>query len=203
MSNSVKYGGLVLTDAVNGAGAGLEIVIVPTGDSHPTGIGDPLQQSAGDYTSINAGESVPLCAQGTATSAIYGVAMSMLPHYSDGTGSMNLSQVYRSASTKGYVLVRVANNADVYEISDDGATAGLTSGHINYNYKFIAADCDTVSGLSKFTIDSANGANTATYPLKVIGPSKDPSNDPTASYARWRVSLNNVVRSGGTGTAGV
>ena len=203
MSNTARDGGMRLVDAVNGAGAGCEIVIVPSGDTHRTGIGDPLQLSAASYAQIGSGPNVQSCTQGTATSAVYGVVQSMLPHWTDGTGNMNLTQVYRSASTAAYVLIRVANVQDVYEITDDGVTAGLTSGHLNYNYKFVAADCSTSTGLSKFTIDSANGANTATYPVKVIGPSNRPDNDGTSAFASWRCNINNAIRAGGTGTAGV
>lgn len=203
MANSAKAGGLRLIDAVNGAGAGMEVVIVPSADTAPTGIGDPVQQTAGNYTSIGGGPNVNKVQQASATSAVYGVVMSALPQYTDGTGQLNLNQVYRTASTNEYMLVRVANNQDVYEITDDAATPGLTSGHLNYNYKFVVANCSTATGMSNFLIDSANGANTATYPIKVIAPSTAPNNDPTLASASWRVNLNNVVRSGGTGTAGV
>lgn len=203
MANSQLEGGLRLVDAVDGAGSGQEIVIIPSGDTNPTGIGDPMQMSAASYAQIGSGPNVQSVILGTATSAVYGVVTCLLPHWTDGTGNMNLIQVYRTASTNEYALLRVANNKDVYEISDDGVTAGLTSGHLNYNYKFIANTCDTNNGLSKFFIDSANGATTATYPMKVIGPSNRVDNNPALANASWRVNLNNVVRSGGTGTAGV
>src|SRR5690348_10350483 len=105
MSNTQRYGGLKLVDGARGAGTGLEIVIVPAGDTHPTGIGDPLIQSAGNYTSIGVGPNVQQCVQGTATGIVYGVAMSAMPHYSDGTASMDLTKVYRPASTAMYVLI--------------------------------------------------------------------------------------------------
>lgn len=207
-NNPIVNGGLRLIDAVNGAGAGLEIVLIPSSDSDPTGIGDPVQQTAVSAPggSIGAGQNVAECSLGSATSVVYGVVQCLLPQYTDGTGVMNLSQVYRSASTNEYALIRIANNQDVYQITDDGALAGLTVSHMNYNFKFTVNTCDTVTGLSKFYIDSANGATTATYPLKVIGPADDSSNGTfpvTNGYAHWRVNLNNVTRSGGTGTVGV
>ena len=203
-NNNVVNGGLRLKDAVNGAGAGVEIVLIPSSDSNNMGIGDPVNEVAGDSASIGSGPKVNKVVQGTATGAVYGVVESYMPHMSDGTATMNLSQVYRSASTNMYALIRVGNTQDVYEMTDDAATPGLTSGHLNYNYKFIAQGCDTSTGLSKFYIDSANGATTATYPIQVIAPSDDNYNNNIAyGYARWRVRLNNVIRSGGTGTAGV
>lgn len=203
MANLNKEGGLVLVDAVDGAGSGSEIVVISSSDSNNMGIGDPVNQSAGNATSIGVGPKVQAVVQGTATGVVYGVVLSFLPHWTDGTGVMNLSQVYRSASTAEYALIRVGNNKDVYEITDDGVTPGLTSGHLNYNYKFVTSAADTTTGMSKFQIDSANGATTATYPLKVISASYSPDNDPTLANARWRVNLNNVTRSGGTGTVGV
>jgi len=201
MANKVIEGGLRLVEpkAMNNS----EIVLISSNDSNNMGLGDPVQEYAANAGSIGSGPSVMQVAQGTATSAVYGVVQSYLAHYSDGTGVMNLSQVYRSASTAEYALIRVGNNEDIYEITDDGVLAGLTSGHLNYNYKFIASACDTANGMSKFQIDSNNGANTATYPIQVIGASLRQDNDPTLANASWRVRLNNVIRSGGTGTLGV
>ena len=138
-NNPIVNGGLRLNDAVNGAGAGLEMVLIPSSDTAPTGIGDPVQQTAvsSPGSSIGQGMSEPVCSLGSATSAVYGVVQSLLPQWTDGTGVMNLSQVYRSASTNEYALVRIANNQDVYVMTDDAATPGLTSGHMNDNYKFI------------------------------------------------------------------
>lgn len=203
MANVIKEGGLVLTDAVGGSGQGCEIVLISSSDANNMGIGDPVTQAAGDYSSIGQGPKVKKVVQGTATAAVYGVVMAYLPHWTDGTGTMNLSQVYRSASTAEYANIRIGNNQDVYEITDDGVLAGLASGHLDYNYKFIASACNTSTGMSKFQIDSNNGAVTATFPIKVIEPSRSPDNDPTSANARWRVNLNNVVRSGGTGTVGI
>src|ERR1700733_7979097 len=99
MTNTLKKGGLKLIDAVNGAGAGMEICLVPSSDSNPTGLGDPVQESAAGYAQIGSGPNVMQVVLGTATSTVYGVVMSNLPQYSDGTANMNLTQVYRSAST--------------------------------------------------------------------------------------------------------
>lgn len=202
MSSNGKEGGLRLVDDVLHSGE--QIVLITANDTAPTGRGDPVQMYAAGYSNITT--SPYNCNQvqrGTATSAVYGVVNSFDPWMNDGTGTMNLSQTYRSASTAEYCKIKLGNNLDVYEMTDDGATPGLASGHGFYNYKFVAANCDSVYGLSKFTIDSANGATTATFPVKVIGPSNDPSNNPAAASASWRCLLNNVVASGGTGTAGV
>lgn len=203
MANVNREGGLLLVDAATGVGAGTETVLIPTGDANNMGLGDPVTQSAAAYGSIGSGPNVAQVVQSTATAAVYGVVMSYLAHWTDGNASMNLSQVYRSASTAEYAVIRVANNQDVYEITDDGVLPGLASGHLNYNYKFIASGCDTTTGMSKFQIDSNNGATSATYPISVIGPTQRPDNDPTLANASWRVNLNNVKRSGGTGTVGI
>ena len=203
MANVALEGGLRLVDGVNGAGSGEEVVLISASDSNVMGIGDPVNQAAAASSSIGQGPIVQQVVQGTATGVVYGVVCCYLPHWTDGTATMNLSQVYRSASTAEYANIRVANNYDVYEITDDGVLPGLASGHLTYNYKFIASGADTNNGMSKFQIDSNNGATTATYPIKVIGPSMRPDVNSTLANASWRVTLNNVTRSGGTGVAGV
>ena len=198
MANTQQFGGLRIKSP--SPDSGTQIAIVGTADSATTAAGDPVQMSAAASASIGAGEACMQVIQGTATSAIYGVCQSTLPQFSDGTAAMVLTQTYRSASTQGYILLRLANNIDTYQIQDDGILAGMASGHLNYNYKLVAGNTDTAhSGLSIFTIDSNNGATTSTYPLKVLRP----LTDATTAYCTWEVLLNNVVASGGTGTVGI
>ena len=208
MANVQASGGLHLAQAVGGDGQGDECVMVnATGNStNGVGIGDPVNLYASAYANIGSGPNVAQVIQGTSSGAVYGVMQTPNPSWQDGTATMNLSQVYVSVSTAAYIQVRIANNQDVYWIPDDGNTAGMTSGHLTYNYPFTVGAPNSTSGMSTFAIASGSGANTATLPLKVIAPYDDPtgtiSNNALAN-ALWQVNINNAVRSGGTGTSGV
>lgn len=202
MSNVLTKGGLRLYKAVNGAGQDLEQCIALAGDSVVLGIGDPVQLSAAGAAAVGNGPVVMSVKQGTATSVIYGVVVSTVPII-EGTGSINLGGRTRPASTAQYVLIRPANNQDIYEICDDGSAA-MTVANIGNNCKPVAGVPNSLSGLSTFMIDATSCASgNATYPLKIVGVVQDATNDPASVNARWLVTLNNVVRSGSTGTVGI
>lgn len=200
MSNVTVEGGLRLFKAVEDAA--LETCIALAGDSTPLGIGDPVAISAAGATNIGQGPIVQAVTRSAGTTgACYGVVVGVTPTI-EGTGAVDFSTKYRKASTAQYVLVRPANNRDVYSISDDGASA-LTKANIGNNAKLTAANCDTATGLSKFMIDATSPASgNPTFFVHLMGYVQDATNDPTSTGARWLVTLNNVTRSGGTGTAG-
>ena len=200
MSNVTTYGGLRLKKIK--LDQTLETVYIPSGNGNRLGIGDPVSILSATYGSVGSGPNVCQVARTVEGAAMYGVIQSFLPQYNDGTASMDLTINYLKTSTAGYALIRPANNQDVYEIADDGSTGGNTfSSNVAQNCNLAIADCDTASGLSKVMLDLDTCNTTATLNVKIIGPSTDVRNDPTSTGARWLVTINNVQRSGGTGTA--
>lgn len=202
MSNVLTEGGLRLFKAVGGMSSQLETCIALSSDGTRLGRGDPVAISAAGATSLGTGPIVQAVTRSAGTTGqCYGVVVGTMPVI-EGTGSVDLGVTYRKASTAQYVLVRPANNQDIYEICDDGGAA-LTKANIGNNAKLTAADCDTATGLSKFMIDATSPASgNATFFVKIVGVVDDATNDPTSVNARWLVTLNNVSRSGGTGTVG-
>lgn len=200
MSNVAVSGGLRLYRGM--ATQQLEQCIALSGDSTAIGVGDAVKVSAAGATNVAGGPIVMAVTRAAAGDSIYGVVESVQPLIA-GTGSINLGLTYRPASTAQYMLVRKANNIDEYTISDDGSAA-LTKANIGNNANLVVANCSTATGLSNMQIDatSVNSGN-ATRQLKLIGYVLDATNDPTATGARWIVTLNNVYSSGGTGTIGV
>lgn len=202
MSNVVVEGGLRLYRANNGDGQELVTCIALAGDGTRIGIGDPVTISAGGATSIAPGPSVIAVTRGAATGPYFGVVVSVVPVI-EGTAAVDYNARYRKASTAQYLLVRPARNYDIYSIQDDGAAA-MSLANVGNNAKLVIADCDTVTGMSKCLLDSNNVASAnATYPVKIVGVVNDPLNDTSSVKARWLVTINNAIESGGTGTAGI
>jgi hypothetical protein len=174
--------------------------LVAAGDGTRLGPGDPVIKVNTGSDSINQGPVVQIVTRAASSGAIFGVVVAVLPQWSDGTGTMDLSKTYRPASTAEYVKVRRANNLDQYEIQASGSTV---KADVGLNGDLVIADCDTSTGLSTCQWNSSAQDTTATRQLKCIGFVDDVANDPTSANARLIVTINNADGSGGTGTAGV
>lgn len=199
MANPVVNGGLRLFRQKQAQE--LEIVIIPSSDSSNTFMGDAVKQLSGAAKAIGQGPlamAVQVC---TAVDAIYGTVQGFLPQFIDGTAAMNLGQLYRSASTDMYAVIRRANNEDEYVISDDGTSIGAAGIGKNTNLVCTAGSI-TGNQLSAFTANHSTGTS-ATYQLKIIGKLDIPNNDTTLGNAQYIVRINNAQTSGGTGTLGV
>jgi hypothetical protein len=203
MPNVIRNGGLRLFQQK--IDQDLELCIIPSSDSVIVGRGDAVK-TAGSSTSSGSGPVVRTVARVSAGDAIYGVVEGFLEHFIEGTG-MSLDRTHRPASTTMYVMVRPANNTDVYAITSDGTTALAEIGE-NANITgngggTTITDADTVSGLSTMQLDSSTHATTATLQLKMIGFEDRADNTPASANASILVTINSAERSGGTGTAGV
>ncbi len=201
MANVIKEGGLRLKKAA--VDQPLMWCLHASGDSVRLGKGDPVK-TAGDSGQAYSGgpytKSVALCASGD---PIYGVVEGVVP-YGD---SQNLDITYCAASTARYVLVRVANNSDVYAITEDGA---LSTADIGTNANLTGngggttiTACNTASGQSTVMLDTSTKQTTATLQVKMIGYEDTADNTPGSTNSSILVQLNNVESSGGTGTVGV
>lgn len=207
MANTVKAGGLRLKkESPEGK---LEVVYIPASDSTLLGIGDAVKLSASNTSgSIGQGPIAPGVTRAAAGDQIYGICQGFLEHFIDGSGTMNLGITYRPASTAMYALVRIANNSDVYAITDDGnlssgAASANGAANIGYNANLVVNDASTSTGMSQSQLGGASVAATATLQLKIVGVEDVAGNDSTAIKASYLVTINNANRSGGTGTTGV
>lgn len=102
-----------------------------------------------------------------------------------------------TAVVKAYVIVDTelifeiqSNSSTAIGISSLGSTAKITG----------AGNPDTASGNSKMALDASSLGTTATYPLLLVGFSKNVGDDPTSGYNVVEVVLNNTLfKSGQTG----
>lgn len=203
MANVIRDGGLRLYQQK--VDQDLELCVFPVGDTVIMGRGDAVK-TAGAAVGIGSGPVVKTVARVSAGDAIYGVVEGFQEHFIEGTGA-SLDRTHRPASTAMYAMIRVANNSDVYAITSDGTTALVDIGE-NANLTgngggTTITDANTISGLSTMQLDSSTHATGATLQLKMIGFEDRADNAIAAVNTSILVSLNNVERSGGTGTLGI
>jgi hypothetical protein len=199
MTNVTISGGLRLFKASENQP--LETCIALAGDSTAIFVGDAVQINSEGATNLGTGPLVQAVKQATNSSTIYGVVVGTLPII-EGTGPINLGARYRPASTAQYLLVRPANNTDIYALQDDGS-ASLSSIDVGSNASLAIGAGNTGTGQSGMQLAATSVSTTATLQLKIAGYVDVASNDPTSAGANFLVTLNNVNRSGGTGTVGV
>jgi hypothetical protein len=173
---------------------------VPSGDSTAMFIGDPVVLAG----SADADATAPTVTVATAgnTNPIAGVVTSFEPVTPGGHGNVNLQIEYRPASTAMYCNV-VLDPSVLYEIQGDSATT-IAATDVGSNFDFIATHTgSTLTGLSGMELDSSAKATTSTYQLRLMGASKNPSNDITTVNAVWVVKINlNQLFSAGVDAAG-
>lgn len=203
MANQTAAGGLRLKKAVNGAGQNLVMVYFSSSDATATGIGDPLVGVAAGGGSIGTGPTAPSVARATNSGKVDYIVDSFLPQYTSGTAAMNLGIMYRPASTAMYALARPTNNVDVYSITDDGTFSVAGATNIGSNANLVINNCSTTTGLSNVQLGGSTADTTATLQVKIVGVDPDPANDISSANAKWLVTINNAMESGGTGTVGI
>lgn len=178
----------------------LELCFIPASDATAVFVGDAVK------TGGSAGNTVGNPKKRTVTQAaagdpIYGVVQGFLQHWN--TDSMDLSKRFRAASTDLYVLIKPANNQDIYRIQADDDSVVIGDADIGLNANLVVNAGSTITGISGMELDSDTKATTATLQLKIIGYDDRPSNEQGSANQDLLVRLNNVELSGGTGTLGV
>ncbi len=158
------------------------------GDSVRLGKGDPVKKVTGSVV-VNGG---PLCqavARAASGDRVYGIVVGVEQH-TISTG-FNLDQNYSPASTAQYILVRPVRTGEIYEILEDAAGGSVATTDIGKNANFVAANCDTSTGMSGYVLDSSTAATTNTLDLRIEGFGPEADNVP-GSTAVIRVSFNKV-----------
>lgn len=142
---------------------------IPSTDNAAYYVGDFVISEDGSDAS-----GVPQCKKATATDTpLRGVIVAI--HF-DPT-NLNLIAIPASKSRDYYVYVVDDPNA-LFSIQADAASAGsLVAAMVGDNAKFIVtAPGVTTNPLSATTLDSSNIADTATFPLKIMGLELTPNN---------------------------
>jgi hypothetical protein len=178
----------------------LETCFIPSTDGTAVFVGDTVKTagSSGNIVGCPKKKTVAQCPTAT---AIYGVVQGFLPQMVS-TG-MDLSKRYRPANTAMYVLIKPANNQDIYRIQCDDVGSVIGDTEIGLNADIAVGSGSTITGMSHMELDSSTALSTATLQLKIIGFDDRTSNQTGVAKQEVLVRLNNIELSGGTGTAGV
>ncbi len=194
MANSNNPFGIRLSRAVNPNE--LIPVFLPASYATATFINDPVVLTGTGNTSkigIYDAGTLPEVNRSSATGAIFG----LIQGFSQEEGVETKSN---AASTARVAFVVPVKAGDLVEVQASGSIAATDFGN-NAQITFATAG-SSVTGLSGAQLDSANIANTATHPLKIVAVMRQQDNE-LGTNAKVLAMINNSQTSGGTGTAGV
>jgi hypothetical protein len=101
--------------------------------------------------------------------------------------------VQRAASTQSYVLV--ADDPDLlFEVQEDSVGGNLVMGAGGRNADLVSGTGNAATGYSGWMLDSSTINTTNTLQMRIMRPVERPDNDlatsPTATNAKWLVSIN-------------
>lgn len=159
--------------------------------------GDPVTQLSDGTIGIGAAGSVCL-----------GVFVGCEYYQTDGTYKFS---AYWPASTAiltgSTVIAKVADDPNlVFDVQEtNGSSAAgtpLALADRNLNINFVLGTGTTATGQSTTSLNNTTEATTPTLNLKILSLSPVPGNV-VGAFANWRVTWNNHVFKGGTGTSGV
>lgn len=143
--------------------------VIPATDGTATFIGDFVKLAG----SADATEKMPTIAQVAAGDRIWGCVVGFEPNYTD------LTQKYRTASTKIIARVVPALPGTVFEGQADGAAA---AGTIGSNVDVVVGAGNTTTGRSGMEIDIST-STTGTAQLQIVGPVQTEGEDLDTSAA--------------------
>lgn len=167
---------------------------IPQTDSNAYAVGDPVTMLAAGGDS----NGVPGCVLATAGTgnAVLGAIVGVGRYETGMFDPSNLDKITIPASKTYAYYVMVCDDPDViYELQEGNSTTYLTTTNINQNANlFSGTNNGFVSG---WTLDNSGVANGSTLQLKILGLSRKVDNT-FGQYAKWLVTINNHVFSGGT-----
>lgn len=141
------------------------------------GIGDPVIR----VTNSSSPEGHPEIVRATTGAAITGIVVGIEPIRGD------LTQRHLGSADVGYVLVAEDANL-LFEVQDNGGASGLIVTQIGEHIDAVAAiDADTVTGISKYEIDTEAVATDNTFRLEELVQRED---NVVGANAKWLVSIN-------------
>lgn len=182
--------------------------IIPASDAVATAVGDIVEAAAASADGLMA---VTRMANGATSTALVGVVVGIDPVDTGGTSlagggsnDLNLSNLYRAASTKAYVWVADDPNL-IFEGQFDDVGDQPDQTDVGNNYDVVLGSTNTTTGASGMEADSSSEVTLAATPLKLVGLVNRPDNDITdaATYQRGEFILNLHIYKSNAGTAGV
>jgi hypothetical protein len=170
---------------------------IPSTDGTAVYIGDTVKLAGASDTASAVPGTYPTVTKSTAaTTAICGVVVGFAFNPLD----LNISGMYRAASTNRYCLVADDPNT-VFEVQTSNGTPAGTD--VGSNVEMADAGGSTTTANSGITADVGTLGTGATIVLKIISFIPRPDNDDTLANAKYLVKINNHQFGSSTGTAGV
>lgn len=161
------------------------------GDSVPLGKGDPVKVVTGSVA-IGNDKICQAVARAASGDRVFGVVDGVVAHEATGT-AFSLTNTYVPASTALYVLVRRVMPGDEFEVLEDAVGGSVATTSVGNNINMIAANCDTITGMSGYLADSSTAATTNTLDLCVRGFAANVDNVP-GNNAVLVVSFNKIAQ---------
>jgi hypothetical protein len=179
------------------AARGLQVATSPYGSIKATLY--PITVAYG--TSLFRGDPIVVAAAGTAEIGTAGAAImgSALGFFD--VDMVPINYYVGSTATQAYVLVADDVNQE-FIIQEDGDTSDLAATSVANNVNIIAGTGSSVTGESRYEIDSSSLNTTATLNLRLIRLERIQGNA-YGDWAKWRVKINYHQAGFGTVGAGV
>jgi len=151
--------------------------VIPSSDGTATFLGDAVKLSGTADTGDENG--APTVIQAAAGDVVFGVIVGFRPDYTD------LTQKYRTASTRRVVQVCPATADVVFEVQADAAFQAANVGQL---FDVVVGSGDTTTGKSAMELDVGT-AGTSDGQLRAIGITRAPDLDFDASNAGVNVEV--------------
>lgn len=192
MANVSRINGLNPSKYLNGSPFNGQVTryYVTAGDATAIFIGDLVKIDGGSD-----GNGVRSVTQAAATQAVCGPVVS----FAVNPDNLNVSGIYRAASTARYVYVADDPNI-LCEVQANGV---VPTADVGSNANIVVGAGSTTTGASGMQLDYSTTGTTATLPLKIIELVQRPDNDISSTNAKFLVKINNHQLSTGTGTLGI
>lgn len=150
------------------------------------GIGDPVVRAADSADPLGYGA----VTRATTGSYITGIVVEVIPD--------NVrTYPYLKAADTGYVMVADGPNEE-FRVQDNGGATGIAITNMGQHIDSVAAiDCNTITGVSKYALDTEAIASGNTFVL--VRKDDQPNND-VGQYCAWivRPNLHTEVNAGAT-----
>ena len=197
MANTSRIRGFVPSHYLNGVqwNGQFRIYYHPASDATTIGVGDPVTMLVGGGSDTSG--RFPSVIRAAAATTIVGVAIGFgtVPTGIQGVDPAvmfdptNLTLAYGPASTAYYVAV-VDDPFVIFEVQEDSDTVNIGTTDVMGTVEMLAANCNTSTGLSGYTIDSSTATGLIDYYTWRIMRLVDRPDNAIGQYAKWYVLCN-------------
>ncbi len=169
---------------------GADLYWIDPADTNAMAIGDPVVMSGNADANGIPGVTVATAGGG---GRITGVIVGFRP------SPEIVASGYRTASTGAYAIVEHDPNG-LYEVQANGV---INPADVGLNADLVASTPDIFFKRSKWQLNAASKATTATLQVRIRGFVQRADNDPTSTNAKLLVTINTPTETGAAGSTGL